>query len=155
MFGQKVGTQGGLDEHVPTIGLLAQGGQHPPFRANRCEAFADIALQDGVRADFDEAAAAKLSEGGDGRGELHGLAHVVPPVLCIQLIAVKYAAGDCRDEGSSCRSAGFQPGQASEQRLSDRVHLAAVEGIVELEQAEKDTLGRKMRLGTFQIGQAA
>ena len=137
LIGQQVDAQGGLFEPRQAVIVAAQGGQHAACSTSRGQALADVALQHRVRADFDEHAAAQADEPRHRIGHAHRLAHVAPPVVRIEPGVIDRVAGDGGHERRTARGRRRQAGQAARQTAFDRIHLTAVECVVEIELPEE------------------
>ena len=152
---KQVGTQGRLFDPLRAVVVTAQCRQHPSHPVRRLEPFTEVTLQDGMGADFDEAASTQSNGTLDTPGELHRLTHVAPPVAGIEPFCAQLFAGHRRDKVHTARTGRYQFCQALAQRLLDRVHSPTVEGVIEVEQPIKDPLGCQLGTEGFKVGQAA
>ncbi len=140
------GPADGLLQRVDARAVAVEGGQDRGRHLRRLGGPAQVGGEHRVRADLDERAASRRQCRGGGLGEQHGAPQVAPPVPGVQpraLIALPQRAGHGGGERQAQR-AGAQIGQCLLQRRGEGVHLPAVEGVVEIQQAEEDVLARQL-----------
>ena len=135
----QTGPPGGFENPVRSVVILFQGCQHAAADARHFQTVADVALQDGIRADFHKYPATGFRKRVDGLVEADRLTNVVPPVSRPQLFAGQHVPGYGGDKYSLAGSGG-KPGKFLQQGGLDRVHGATVKCVVEIEQAIEDAL---------------
>ncbi len=115
---------------------------HGPAYAGLAQYVANVACKDGFRADLDEQSQTFLHKGLERRFELHGLAHVQPPMIRSQRLWLGKVSRNRGDEALSKRQR-LQSFQLMQQRYANRLDQCAVEGIVEVEPSRADAqIGR-------------
>ena len=102
-----------------------------------------------MRADLDECVDAVLDRGFHGGLKAYRLAHVAPPVLRVELVCAGRLAGDRRVH-RGLAGARRDAGEARAQFRCERIHLARMERVVDMQSASE----RSRRIGTEQLHQA-
>ena len=102
---------------------------------------ADMIAQRRPRSDLEENARLPANCVLDPFLEAHRLAHVSPPIMRVGADARQDLVFDGRQESHGSR-ARLETGQTGEQRLSDRVHVGAMEGIGEVEPRRPQPVAR-------------
>ncbi len=132
--------------------LALERGQHRALRLRGGQPVLHVAAQDRMRRHLDEDPRAVGDQARDAVAETHRLADVAPPVARVERGAVEPGARHGRHE-AAVAGRRREPGQLRQYQRLDAVHLAAVEGIVEIEQlveAPAVALGRLDRLQALQ-----
>ncbi len=109
------------------------------FLATLLVALRDGGGQDRVRTQLHHGIATHRQQMPDAAGETNRLPDIVPPVVRTQLRPLHPEARDRGEERQSGRP-GLDALQRLEQLLADRVHLGAVEGVLDLQEAAEDLL---------------
>src|SRR5690606_23208456 len=91
-----------------------------------------------VRTDLEESPEAGLDELRYGGREAHRLAHVSAPVDCVEVAGFAPAPGDGRHQGQR-RGPWTQCAERTHDAGHERLHLRAVEGVVDGQRARRDT----------------
>ncbi len=103
-----------------------------------------------MRTDLDEQVGRLVERGPRRGGEEHRFADVAPPVRGVERCAGQPATGDGREERRrpGARADAVEQGP---QRLLDRVHRGAVEGVVDVQHAEEDVPGGEPSAQVLQV----
>ena len=98
-----------------------------------------------MRADFEKDIEALRCQRRNCGRKLNRFADIVPPICRVELAPLDRRAGNRRDEAQPALSRR-QPVEPVQQLLADRVHAAAVEGIIEVEGTKEDLV--RLEFGT-------
>ncbi len=148
--------QGRISQPLRAIVMLAQAGQHHSLNLTLSQGFTDVALQNGVRANFQKYAAALVRQTGNSLLELHGFANIAPPVIHAQLLRGQFFTRNGRDKtGLWSLLTGLQIAQALFQMRQQAIHIGTVKGVIQIQQAKENALAFQSRLNTLQAFQTA
>ncbi len=123
-------------QHLRAVVIALKRRQRAAGEADVVERLRHIGAQNRMRADFEEQAHACLSDLSNGIAETHWLADIAPPVVRIEFSAREFRARHRRDEAARCRIRHEIRETLQHARL-DRVHLTAVERVVQFQHLEE------------------
>jgi len=109
--GKQMGAQSRFFDACQTIIIPPQGGENTPADLGNLQAFADVTLEDGMRAHLDKHAASQFDQSRHGLGEAHGLTDVMPPVISHEFVSWEGVARDRRDKDRILRCDRSKIGQ--------------------------------------------
>ncbi len=135
-----VAGRGDGGERVEPGGPARQGRKHLAGLPGAHQRFPQEGLQHRLRPDLQHDPRAAAGQPVERGAEQHGLAHVVPPVLGIQLARADRLARDGGDHEAGWRRR-HDRAEPLQQSLANPVHGRAVEGILEVEHRERPVLG--------------
>ena len=95
---QGQGMQSRIGQTLRAIIMLAQAGQHNTLYITLSQGFTHIALQNGVRANFQKDATTLFGQAGNGLLKLHGFANIAPPVVHAQLLRGQFLTSNSRNK---------------------------------------------------------